>query len=880
MVVPILTTKLYLPSPRPTAVPRSHLLERLNNGSHRKLTLISAPAGFGKTTLASEWSSSSKRPFAWLSLDEADNNPAHFLVYLVAALQTVVADIGAGVSAALQMPQLPPTKILLTALLNEVAAAPEHFILVLDDYHVIDSQAVDEALTFLLNHQPPQMHLVIATREDPILPLSRLRARDQLTELRTADLRFTPTEAADFLNRVMGLSLSAEDVAALEARTEGWIAGLQLAAISLQGHPNTADFIQSFTGSHHFVLDYLLEEVLHQQDRHIQDFLLRTSILGRLCGPLCEAVLADPGISGQETLALLERANLFIIPLDSERRWYRYHHLFADLLRNRLEQSRTPDEITELHIRANQWCEDQGLVMEAFHHAAAANDAARAERLIESKEMSLHFHGTVNTILSWLTSLPQTVKDARPSLWVKSATLALLAGQTAGVEERLRAAESALQHRQPDDETRDLIGVIATARATLAVTQYQAETILVQSRRALAYLRPDNLSFRFTAVWAKAVAHHLQGDRTAAIQAYSEAIAISESSGSTFSTILATDSLGEIQELENQLYLAAESYQHVLELSGDYPHPNAGETHLGLARIFYEWNDLEMAEQHGRRSLQLVRQYDRMIDRYILTEVFLARLKLAQGDVSGAAEMLAQTEQSVHHHHFLQRMPEVAAVQILILLRQGNLATAVHLIESYELPISRARVLLAQDNPAAALTVLASRRLQVEAKGWHDEQLRVMVLQAVALHMDEQKETAVKLLKNALALAEPGGFIRLFLDEGRLMAYLLHEVLSQGDFLEYTQRLLAAFPASELEQVTQHPTEIARNRSIEPLSERELEVLQLIAEGLTNQEIATRLYLSLYTVKVHARNIYAKLDVKNRTQAVARGRALRILSIK
>src|SRR3990172_7704255 len=379
MSTPVLATKLYIPPPRPKAVPRPRLIERLNEGlpSGRKLTLISAPAGFGKTTLVSEWVAGCERPVAWLSLDEGDNDLTRFLTYLVAALQTlalsevegIATNIGEGVLAALQSPQPPSTESILTALLNEIATIPDNFVLVLDDYHVIDSKSVDNALTFLLEHLPPQMHLVIATREDPQLPLARLRARDQLTELRAADLRFTPSEAAGFLNQVMGLSLSAEEVTSLEDRTEGWIAGLQLAAISMQGHQDATSFIKSFSGSHRFVLDYLVEEVLHQQSESIQTFLLRTSILDRLCGPLCDAVLLDSSASGQETLEYLERANLFIVPLDNERRWYRYHHLFADLLRQRLqhhvvlpgvtrESGRAVDELPQ---RASQWYEDNGL---------------------------------------------------------------------------------------------------------------------------------------------------------------------------------------------------------------------------------------------------------------------------------------------------------------------------------------------------------------------------------------------------------------------------------------------------------------------------------------------------------------------------------------
>ena len=553
---PLLTTKLYIPPPRPKVVPRPRLIEHLNQGLQRKLTLISASAGFGKTALVSQWLAGGERRepkvrVAWLSLDEGDSAPPRFLTYVIAALQTISANIGAGALAALQSPQPPPTESILTTLLNEITALPDSFVLVLDDYHLVDAQPVDEALTFLLEHLPPQMHLVIATREDPHLPLARLRARGQLTELRLADLRFTPSEAAEFLNQVMGLDLSAEDIAALETRTEGWIAGLQLAALALQGavsmpgHQDAAGFIKSFTGSHHFVLDYLIEEVLGQQPESVQTFLLRTSILERMCGPLCDAVcsagtaiLLDSSASGQETLEYLEHANLFVVPLDNERRWYRYHHLFADLLRQRLRQSAASStqaegkDISELHIRASQWFEENRLEMEAFQHAVAANDVERAERLIQSKAMPIHFRPVTMAILDWLGSLPAAVKDARPSLWVRSATSSLVAGISTGVEEKLQAAEAAfdragLHGAGLDDRTRDLLGQIAAARATLAVTHYQPEEIFVQARRALEYLPLDNLAFRFTACWTLAVACQLQGDRIGAKKSYSEALAIS-----------------------------------------------------------------------------------------------------------------------------------------------------------------------------------------------------------------------------------------------------------------------------------------------------------------------------------------------------------------
>src|SRR5438105_10319173 len=457
MFLPVLATKLYIPPPPPQVVPRPRLIERLDDGLHRKLTLISAPAGFGKTTLLSTWVAGCRRPVAWLSLDEGDNELTRFLIHLVASLRTIAAGIGETVLGPLQSPQPPATESVLTALLNDLTTTPGNLVLVLDDYHVIDATPVDSALTFLLEHLPPNMRVVIATREDPQLPLARLRGGGQLSELRVADLRFTPSEAAGFLNQAMGLNLSAEEVATLETRTEGWIAGLQLAALSLQGHPDPTSFIQSFTGSHHFVLDYLLEEVLQRQSESVQTFLLRTSILDQLCGPLCDVVLGNPAGSGQAGLEYLQRANLFLVPLDNERRWYRYHHLFADLLRQRLHQRNTSslaneaDDVTELHHRASQWLEDHGLEIEAFQHAAAANDVERAERLIEGQGVPLQFRGAGAPVLNWLDSLPTKVLDARPSLWVTYATALFFGGRHTAVEQKLQAAEAALSDSTAPD---------------------------------------------------------------------------------------------------------------------------------------------------------------------------------------------------------------------------------------------------------------------------------------------------------------------------------------------------------------------------------------------------------------------------------------------
>jgi LuxR family maltose regulon positive regulatory protein len=586
--------------------------------------------------------------------------------------------------------------------------------------------------------------------------------------------------------------------------------------------------------------------------------------------------LGSLAVTGQETLEYLERANLFTISLDNERRWYRYHHLFGDLLRQRLGQNLTPGEIAELHIRASEWYEKNKLVFESFQHAAAANDVERAERLIGSKEMGLHFRGVAMSVLDWLDSLPKTVLDARPRLWVRAATLALMAGQTTGVEAKLQAAEKAFQNVEPDETIRDQLGQIACARATLALTRYEPEGMLTHARRALGYLHPDNLTFRFTANWALASAYIFQGERSAAARACLESISISQKSGDVFSFILASTNLGQIQEWENQLYLAAETYRNILLLFGEHPQPNAEEAHLGLARICYEWNDLEAAEQYGQQSLQLARQYDHLIDRFIISEVFLARLKLTRGDTDGAAAMLAQTQQTVQRNNFSLRLPEIAAIQVLILIRQGKLAAAAQLAQQYELPISQARVLLAQGDPTAALTALEPLRQKMEARGWQDECLKLMVLQALALHALGKKDRAMQPLGDALKLAESGGFIRLFVDEGPAMAKLLSEAMAKELMPAYTGKLLAAFDAAERESQSRSELSSAQDLK-DPLSQRELEVLQLIAQGFSNHEIGERLFLALDSVKGHNRRIYDKLQVQRRTEAVARARELGLL---
>lgn len=885
----LLFTKFFIPPPRHELVPRPRLIERLNEGllKGNKLTLISAPAGFGKTTLASLWLESITIPIAWLSLDERDKDPARFLTYLIAALQNIRPGIGLNLQAILQSPQPLHIENILTLLINEITANANDFLVVLDDYHSLDSLQVDHAMEFLIDHQPAQMHLVIATREDPDLPLARLRARGQCCELRAADLQFTPVEASEFLNQVMGLNLSDGDVAALETRTEGWIAGLQMAAISMHGLQDMEGFIQSFTGSHRFVMDYLIEEVIRRQNGNIQTFLQKTSILDRMCGSLCDAILQDPSGSSQSILEYLERANLFIIPQDNERHWYRYHHLFSSLLRKRLGQSLAHEEIIRLNIIASEWYENNDMTLEAFRHAAAANDIERAMRLMESGKMPMQLRGTVTTILDWLVSLPTSILNAQPSLLWKQAEMLLLSGRFTEVEEKLEAAEAALVSLTPsncslDDTTRGLIGKIAAIRSNLAVGQQKPERILAQANRALQDLQPDQLSYRSSAIRDMGFANIILGNRAEARRNFTESLSVAKVSGDMVEPLLSTIGLAQVYEMENQLCLADECYQRILPEISDYSMLNTGVVYLGMARIHYQWNILDIAEKFGEQSLQLAQQFSQIISRVIMSKVFLAHLKLARGEVESATVIVTQAEQIARQQILLHLMPNIVAVKVRIWLCQGNLTAAEELTQQYDLPMSRARVLLAQGNPSDALKLLELFRQQMEEKDWQDERLRAVVLQAVALYLSGDKKTAVEVLGEALVLAEPNGFIRLFLDEGVPMAELLSTAAAQAIHQDYVTRLLTAFEPDLKDKQTQAFVPGLRSSMIgsalvEPLSPREFEILRLLAKGLSNQQICERLYLALDTVKGHNRKIFDKLNVNSRSEAIARAHELNLL---
>ncbi len=690
MSTTILATKLYIPPPRAKIVLRPRLIERLNEGlfSGHKLTVISASAGFGKTTLVSEWVASCGQPVAWLSLDEGDNDPTRFLTYLVAALQTIAPNIGARVLGALQSPQPPPIESILTALLNEITTIPHNFIFVLDDYHIIDSKPVDNALAFLLEHLPLQMHLVITTREDPQFPLARLRARGQLTELRAADLRFTPTEASEFLNQAMSLQLTAEDIAALETRTEGWITGLQLAALALQGshsvqgRPDTSRFIQSFTGSHRFVLDYLVEEVLQRQPKYIRSFLLQTSILGRLSGPLCDAVTEQAGSS--VILETLERGNLFVIPLDDQRQWYRYHHLFAEvLLAHALEEQ--PGQIPLLHKRASAWYEQNNLPAEAIRHALAARDFERAAGLIEKAYPVMDATFQHTAWLGWVRKLPDEVVRVRPVLSVDYARALMDIGEFEAGKPWLLDAEQRLEGSAEEmvvadeEQFRTLPGMIALGRSSLAQFQGDIEGAVKYAERALE-LSPeeDHINHAMAAV-TLGTAYWDRGDLDGAQRALSVWMNYCQKAGNIIFAIVSGAYLAEIIVAQGRLREAERTYKQSIQLASTHDQVRhvTSNLYLGLGLLCHEQGDQQAATQYLRKSGELGEQ-TALNDWPYRWRLAQARLKEAEGDLEAALDLLDEAG-GLYVRTSVPNFHPIAALRTRVYLRQGRLSEALRL---------------------------------------------------------------------------------------------------------------------------------------------------------------------------------------------------------
>ncbi len=897
-LTPLLLTKLHLPRPRAQLVPRSHLVERLQQGVAGALTLVSAPAGFGKTTLLAQWRASTRAPVAWLSLEPEDNEPTRFLTYLIAALQTLDPHLGASAFALLRLPQPAEPETVLALLANDLMHwQGEAFALVLDDYHVVEAPPIHRALTFLLEHLPPQMHLIIATRSDPPLPLARLRARGQLTELRAAELRFRAAEAGAFLEEVMGLHLPPQDVVTLQSRTEGWIAGLQLAALSLQGRPDVSGFLPAFTGSHRFVLDYLSEEVLSRQPALVQTFLLQTSILSRLSGSLCEAVTGLE--ESQAMLGALDRANLFVAALDDEREWYRYHHLFADLLRSRLHQT-MPALVPELHRRASTWYEHHDLISEAVHHARLSPDLERTIRLIEQHTHSLALRGQAHMVLNWLHTLPDGLVRTHPRLCFSQALLLMFTGQLAEALLRLQEAEQSASHITPADEAQAFLNQVATVQAYILFFQGDLASSVALAEQASDQLVERPVQVRKAANMIAAHRLLVSGDvRHVGEQHVARLASPHEALSDVFAmdvfVYLASNLLqARLLRLQGRLRRAAATFEQMAQVQagqeGILIHPGYC---FGLGELCYEWNDLDAAERLLEQGIEVLRgPLTLAADSIAQGYATLARLHQARNKNTSALALVEAFAQLAGARQFAPaQLAFASAVRAQLELMQGHLAAAVRWTEASGLSaedemayprereyLTFARVRIGQGHldPAGpflseALRLLERLREDAEAKARLGSTLEILILQALAFSAQGKGTEALTVLQRALTLAEPEGYIRLFVDEGAPMVTLLLQAHARGILPSYVATLLAAC------SVHVESAPLRTSPLVEPLTERELEVLRLLVAGLSNQAIAQELIVTVGTVKRHINSIYGKLAVNSRTQAVDRAHTLQLL---
>jgi LuxR family transcriptional regulator, maltose regulon positive regulatory protein len=896
----ILRAKLYVPRYRANAVPRSRLHERLDEGARRDLTVVSAPAGFGKTTLLADWSQRSELPVAWVSLDERDDEPVRFLLYVIAAIETIHEDFGKNTRAFLDSLQsreeLEPV---LTALSNEILELPSDFVLVLDDYHAVRSETIHDALAFLLDHWPPPMHLIIAGRTSPPLPLPRLRARGRLTELGAPDLRFSLEEATDFLGRTMGLNLTAKRVAALEEGTEGWIAGLQLAAHALKDREAEFRSMEAIAGGARYVFDYLAEEVLSRQPEDVREFLLETSIVETLSGPLCEA-LTDT-TDGQEMLEWLERNNLFLVPLDDEGRYYRYHHLFAAFLRERLGRIH-PEEIPKLHRRAGLWQEADGCLSGAIEHALAAEDFDRAADLIEEETGVRRTYVDASLLLRWLGTLPDDLVRRRPQLSLLYAWALAHSGELEDAERRLRDTEEAMKldvgasTMGLSNEKRTMLGEICIIRARMAAMRENAPLTTELSNQALDLLPEDELHLRGDVALDLGHAYCSVGDIESASEAFARAAATGRAADDLRTALFALKYQASLEISRGRLRKAEELLsdgQRLAESRLDGAPSVAGIIHTGIGELLYERGDLDGARrlleegiEHGRRSGEakiLVYGY-----------VNLARALMAQGDVEGAHSLIREAG------GLTPRWPLIWAWQARFWLAQGDVESAARWAREYGATedymsyprhferITMARVLLGEDRTGEALDSLGKLLEDALSEGRMAHEIELRVLLALTSERLGATDEALEHLQRALTLAEPEGFVRVFVDEWLPMAALLERVIREqrddgtyngspdGAPDVYAGRLLEHFALQAADSGNGGPRS-GRTPGLEPLSGREVEVLELVAAGLSNAEIAGELYLSVGTVKAHVHHIFGKLLVRNRSQAVTRARELRLL---
>jgi LuxR family maltose regulon positive regulatory protein len=903
----LLATKLHVPGTQPGFVARPRLLERLEEGLARGLLLVCAPAGFGKTSLLADWTRRGGRPVAWLSLDEGDNDPARFWRHVVAALDRARPGIAEQVAPLLGPPAPASFEGLVTALINQLAAQPGdgEVLLALDDYHLVEAPPVHGSLGFLLEHRPPGLHLVLASRVDPPFGLARLRARGQLAELRDADLRFTAEEAAALLREAVGPDLPDGAVAALTARTEGWVAGLQLAGLSLRGQADVAGFVASFSGSHRYVLDYLAEEVLERQPEPVRGFLLATSVLERLSGGLCDAVTGRT--DGQAMLERVERANLFLVPLDEVRGWWRYHQLFADLLRVRLQQQR-PDRVLALHRAAASWHEEHGLVDDAVRHAVAAGEMSWAARLIEQYFDALFLPGEGATVRRWLAMLPAELVWSRPRLCLAQTFMALVGGDMEAIEPPLDAAERAFA-AAADEPFEPSVGraasllanvpaAIAVDRAWLAYLRGDAEGTVAFASRALAELGEDEWMLDSAARWHLAVAEWLRGRLAEAERALSSSTARWRAAGERYLAVRGCHHLGLVQRAQGRLDAALGTYQQALEMTaplGQPALPSAGIARVGMAEVAYQRNELDAALEHVTEGIARCRHlvYTPPLAAGLAT---LAWIRQVQGDLAGSLEAIDEAEGVAPSRGVATLLNPAPALRARLLLARGDLAAAVRWTEQRGLGadddpsyphepeyLVLARVLLAQDRPDHALGLLGRLHAAARAQGRLGSLIEIQALRALALAGGGDEAAAVAVLAEALTLACPQGYVRVFADEGAPMGALLGRLVAAqrtaqsaagGVPLDCLARLLRAFDATHAGR----GGAAAVPGLVEQLTDRELQVLGLLAAGRSNQRIAGELVVSLDTVKKHVGRVLDKLGAANRTEAVARARELGLLS--
>jgi LuxR family maltose regulon positive regulatory protein len=908
---PLLETKFYVPRSRRGLVPRPRLSKRLDRGTASKLTLVSAPAGFGKTTLLTEWLTAGpagpgdERLAAWLSLDRGDNDPASFWTYLIAALRTAASGVGETALTLLQAPRPPPIETVLTVLLNGLGGIAADIVLVLDDYHVIDARDVQDGMAFLLDHLPPGLHVVIASRADPALPLARWRARGELAEIRAADLRFTPDEAAAYLNEMMGLRLTARDVAALEGRTEGWIAALQLAALSMQGRDDVAGFIAGFTGDDRYVVDYLAEEVLQRQPDRVQAFLLQTSILGRLSGPLCDAVTGQGG--GKAMLEALDRGNLFLVPLDDRRRWYRYHHLFADVLQARLLDEQ-PGQVPDLHRRASAWYEQNGEQSVAISHALAAEDFERAADLVELAISVMSKTRQEARVRGWLEAIPDEVVRVRPVLIVAFAWVLLSVGEFESVEGRLRDAERWLDATTGtgagspappaemvvanEEEYRRLPATIELYRAAQALARSEPLGAIRHARRALDLAPEDDHRSRASAAGMSGLALWGSGDLDAALSAWAECAAGLRRAGHIADIFGCAIAMADIRLAQGRLGEAMRTYEQALQRAAEQGGPvlrGTADMYVGMSEVDRERDNLHAATRHLLTSQELGEHTGLPQNQY-RWRVAMARIRQAEGDLAGALDLLNEAERLYMGDMFPNVRP-VPALKARVWIAQGSLGEALGWAREQGLSvdddlsylrefehITLARVLLARYEGERAERSLheATRLLErlllaAEEGGRTGRVIEILVLRALAHQRLGDIPAALSCLERAMTLAEPEGYVRVFIDEGPPIASLLKAAAKQGTARNYVRRLLAAVGE------TGHNSPIEQ-ALIEPLSERELDVLRLLGTDLDGPDIARELTVSLNTVRTHTKNIYAKLAVTNRRAAVRRAQELDLLS--